>query len=276
MPVDWVVIPMVTVLDRDELWRYVDQERAGLADLLEGLSPEEWEAPTLCGDWRVRDVAAHLTVGPRSHGRDVLRELLRAHGDPHRMIHDVSVREGRRPVGEIVAALRSAVGSRRAAPGTTPHETLLDLLVHGQDIALALGREREMPPAAARDAAERVWTMRFPPRPWPRPQARLVATDIDWTRGEGEEVRAPVAALLLLLTGRPEAARAWFRRAEEPLWSRAQCWLGCEPPTLRPTATHRTVHPAAAQATVHPAAAQTTGRPAAAHGTVHPAAAHKR
>ncbi len=69
-----------------------------------------------------------------------------------------------------------------------------------------------MPPPAARDAADRVWTMRFPPRPWPLPQARLVATDIEWTRGEGEEVRGPIAGLLLLLTGRPEAAREWFAR----------------------------------------------------------------
>ncbi len=98
---------------------------------------------------------------------------------------------------------------RRLAPTTSPREPLLDLLVHGQDIALALGRRREMPPAAARDAADRVWTMRVPPRPWPLPKARLVATDVVWTRGEGEEVRGPIAALLLLLTGRPDAAREW-------------------------------------------------------------------
>jgi hypothetical protein len=73
-----------------------------------------------------------------------------------------------------------------------------------------------MPPGAARDAADRVWTMRLPPRPWPLPKARLVATDIEWTRGEGEEIRGPIAALLLLLTGRPDAAREWAERTGEP------------------------------------------------------------
>ncbi|GGT25105.1 hypothetical protein GCM10010271_30750 [Streptomyces kurssanovii] len=73
----------------------------------------------------------------------------------------------------------------------------VDILVHGQDIALAPGRERTMPVSAAADAADRVWTLRFPPRPWPLPKARLVAA-----RGAGEEVRAPVSALLMLLTGR--------------------------------------------------------------------------
>ncbi|MER7569638.1 hypothetical protein ACGFWE_39705 [Streptomyces sp. NPDC048523] len=81
---------------------------------------------------------------------------------------------------------------------------------------LALGRERPVPPAAARDAAERVWTMRFPPRPWPPPKARLIATDIEWTRGTGEEIRGPITSLLLLLTGRPEAARQWAEGAGEP------------------------------------------------------------
>ncbi|MFJ3622013.1 hypothetical protein ACIPSH_28245 [Streptomyces iakyrus] len=73
-----------------------------------------------------------------------------------------------------------------------------------------------MPPAAARDAADRVWTMRFPPRPWPLPKARLVATDIEFTRGAGPEVRGPITALLLLITARQEAAREWAERAGEP------------------------------------------------------------
>ncbi|MFE7760507.1 maleylpyruvate isomerase family mycothiol-dependent enzyme [Streptomyces sp. NPDC057438] len=210
---------MITVgaaLKTDELWRIVDQERTSLADLLEGLSPTEWETRTGCGDWRVRDVAAHLTIAARFSYGQVVREMIRARGNWNRLIHDSAVREGSLPVAEIVANLRSIVGSRRLAPTTSPREPLIDLLVHGQDIALALGRTRPMPLAAARDAADRVWTMRMPPRPWPLPRARLVATDIEWTRGSGEEVRGPIAAQLLLLTGRPEAAGAWAERAGEP------------------------------------------------------------
>lgn len=196
------MIPVGVVLGTDERWRIVDAERASLADLLEGLTPAEWEKRTACGDWRVRDVAAHLTLAPRFSYGDLVRDWVRARGNMDRLIHDTAVREAARPVGEIVSNLRGIVGSRRLAPTTTPREPLLDILVHGQDIVLALGRTRAMPPAAARDAADRVWTMRFPLRPWPLPKARLVATDIEWTRGEGEEVRAPIAALLMRLTGR--------------------------------------------------------------------------
>ncbi|EMF57662.1 hypothetical protein SBD_0334 [Streptomyces bottropensis ATCC 25435] len=217
---------MMTVgaaLDTDELWRIVDEERTSLADLLESLSPEEWETRTRCGDWRVRDVAAHLTIAARFSYGQVVREMLRARGNWNRLIHDSAVREAALPVTEIVGNLRSIVGSRRLAPTTSPREPLLDLLVHGQDIALALGRTREMPPAAARDAADRVWTMRMPPRPWTLPKGRLVATDIEWTRGDGQEVRGPIAALLLLLTGRPEAAKVWAERA-------GVSWIGIPAP----------------------------------------------
>lgn len=198
-----------TVLGTEERWQTIDRERAGLSDLLESLSPAEWELPTQCGGWRVRDVAAHLTLAPRISYGTAVRELVRARGNTDRMIHDTAVRAADRPPADILADLRSTVGSRRLAPGTTRREPLLDILVHGEDIALAVARERTMPLEAARDAADRVWTMRFPPRPWPLPHARLVATDIEWTRGKGPEISGPVSALLLLLTGRTEAALPW-------------------------------------------------------------------
>ena len=35
-------------------------ERTDFADLLADLTPEEWEAASLCEGWRVRDVVAHV------------------------------------------------------------------------------------------------------------------------------------------------------------------------------------------------------------------------
>ena len=34
-------------------------ERDEFAAFLEGLTPEQWDSPTLCERWRVRDVAVH-------------------------------------------------------------------------------------------------------------------------------------------------------------------------------------------------------------------------
>jgi uncharacterized protein (TIGR03083 family) len=39
------------------------EERAALLDLLAGLTPEEWERPTACAGWSVKDVALHILGG---------------------------------------------------------------------------------------------------------------------------------------------------------------------------------------------------------------------
>jgi uncharacterized protein (TIGR03083 family) len=40
--------------------RLARDERADLAEFLATLAPEQWDAPTLCTLWRVRDVVAHI------------------------------------------------------------------------------------------------------------------------------------------------------------------------------------------------------------------------
>ncbi|MFC4945659.1 maleylpyruvate isomerase family mycothiol-dependent enzyme, partial [Pseudonocardia sp. GCM10023141] len=35
-------------------------ERADLANLLDTLTPAQWDSPSLCAGWRVRDVVAHM------------------------------------------------------------------------------------------------------------------------------------------------------------------------------------------------------------------------
>ncbi len=40
-------------------------ERRELAGVLAGLTPEQWDAPSLCEGWRVREVAAHIVMAFR-------------------------------------------------------------------------------------------------------------------------------------------------------------------------------------------------------------------
>jgi uncharacterized protein (TIGR03083 family) len=127
------------------------------------------------------------------------------------MIADSARRHAVVPTGQLIAEIGAMVGSRRTAPAVTHLEPLIDVLVHGQDIAIPLGRPRPIPLAAAATAATRVWTT-----PWPlsiafgvRARMRglhLVADDTDWAAGEGARVEGPMHALLLLLTGRTAAA----------------------------------------------------------------------
>lgn len=198
------------LLPEDDVWRATDSERLSLADLLDDLTPPEWAAPSLCAGWTVRDVAAHLALAHTGVLAGAVGAV-RARGSFDRMVHDTAVRHAAEPTAVLVGQIRAMVGSRRHAPGISHLEPLLDVLVHGQDIALPLGRPREVPVVPAAAAATRVWTYRWP---WTIPfrararlrGLRLAATDVEWSAGEGAPVEGPVGALLLLLTGRTAAA----------------------------------------------------------------------
>ena len=195
-----------TLLDEDAAWAAVDRERQEIADLLDDLSDEQWSSPSLCAGWRVRDVAAHLALAHMG-ARQALREAVRARGSFDRMVRDTARRHADVPTGQIVAEIRAMVGSRRLAPGITHLEPLIDVLVHGQDIALPLQRRRPVPVDAAATAATRTWTAGWPMSRAFRARSRLrglelVATDTAWSVGSGARVEGPIEALLLLLTGR--------------------------------------------------------------------------
>lgn len=196
-------------MDREESWRAIAVMRTSLADLLDGLDGPEWERPSLCAGWRVRDVAAHVAMTPLVPGvRAMLADAVRAGGRFHKLNHDVAVRhvESREPA-TLVGELREHADDRRLPAVTNYRNIVLDVLVHGQDIAVPLGRELPTPPGVAVAAANRAWTMGWPF--WARRRLRglcLTATDADWTAGDGEEVRGPIDALVLLFTGRAATA----------------------------------------------------------------------
>ncbi|TMR09110.1 maleylpyruvate isomerase family mycothiol-dependent enzyme [Nonomuraea turkmeniaca] len=193
-------------MDQETIWAALEIERHGLADLLGSLPEEDWERPSLCAGWRVRDVAAHLAIATRVSLLWGLVEFVRARGDFDRMIRDSAVRHARLPIGEIVEQVRESAGSHRRAPSTKPLDPLFDALVHGQDIAVPLGIDRAMPLEAARACATHIWERGFPFHPQRRLRGlRLVATDVDWAVGAGDVVEGPIQALLLLLSGRPAA-----------------------------------------------------------------------
>jgi uncharacterized protein (TIGR03083 family) len=197
------------VLNRDQVWQVIDAQRRSLADLLDDLSDDEWRRPSLCTGWTVRDVAAHLTLQQLGVG-DVITMMAHWSGNLDRTIqHAARRRAAALPTEEIIAEIRGMVGSRRHSIGVTHLETLTDILVHAQDIAIPLGRRHDMPPQAAAIAATRVLSMRWPPPLLPSARKvagfRLTATDTSWSAGEGRQVDGPIAALLLVCTGRPAA-----------------------------------------------------------------------
>jgi uncharacterized protein (TIGR03083 family) len=188
-------------MDDSQIWAYIDEQRADLADFLDTLTREQWETPSLCPGWTVRQAAAHITQSSTNWGRlsfELLRSGFRFNALTLRMARD----DQRKPE-EITAALRAMVGGRRRPPGTAVADPLADVLVHGQDIAVPLGLPRTMPVPAAVIAAERLWKMGFPFNARKRfPNVTFTATDADFSVGDGNVVRGPIQDIVMTLSGR--------------------------------------------------------------------------
>ncbi|MEV0717705.1 maleylpyruvate isomerase family mycothiol-dependent enzyme [Asanoa sp. NPDC050611] len=192
-------------MDRETSWQVIAEQRLALADLLAGLSPAEWEKPSLCARWRVRDVAAHIAMTPRPPGPAVLaRAALKARGSFDRLNHDLAVAYAtERTTDDLVNELRTHATERKLPLVTNYRNVLLDVLIHLQDVAIPLGHRAPMPTDAARAAATRMWEMGWPFHARRRMRGyRLVATDADWSAGAGQEVQEPIATLLLRMSGR--------------------------------------------------------------------------
>jgi uncharacterized protein (TIGR03083 family) len=194
-------------MEHSDAWTAIDDQRRALVHLLEDLSEKDWRQPSLCDGWTVRQVAAHLALQNTTWSampRAVL-DLVR-YGGMNGAIHAMACRHAELPVEVIIGEIRDRIGVWQPLPTVTFRETAIDYLVHGQDIAVPLGRTLPIPPGLAAIAADRVWSR---PRMFHARRKlasyRLVANDAPWAAGQGAEISGPIGALLLLLTGRPAA-----------------------------------------------------------------------
>jgi uncharacterized protein (TIGR03083 family) len=193
----------------DATWTLVETDRRTLAELLDGLTPEQWESQSLCTEWRIRDVAAHLimTPAPAPDPWSMVKALARNRGHLWRAGRDVAVAYAERSTDQIVDDLRRLAASRTKPVFVAADNILPDLVVHGQDIAVPLGLERPVPAAAGEVALRRCWSMGWPFYARRRLDGLgLRADDCDWSSGSGPELSGSAGALLLLMNCRTDAA----------------------------------------------------------------------
>ena len=187
----------------DDYWAAVTAVRLQIADLLDTLGAEEWEAQSLCAGWRVRDVAGHVALVPTITTWQMLSVAPRARFNMHRMNTLLARRAGSAPTDSIVTKLRQHAADQTTARVLNVADSLFDVVVHSQDIARPLGRTLTVPADYTRAGLERVWTMGWPFNAKKKLAGlRLTATDTDWTVGAGPEITGSAIALLPLLTGR--------------------------------------------------------------------------
>jgi uncharacterized protein (TIGR03083 family) len=181
----------------------VAAERSELVEVLSGLTEDDWERETLCAGWRVREVVAHITTPYRTSTRKVLMGVLRAGGSFNRYAD----RQARRDAAELTSAqlvdcLRQNVDHPWKPPGDGYRGALSHDVIHGLDITVALGIDRQVPPDRLRLILEVVKPRHAKYFGVDLTGIQLQATDLDWTYGAGAPVSGAAQDLLLVLSGR--------------------------------------------------------------------------
>ena len=177
-------------------------ERRDLADYLDTLTEEQWEQPSLCPGWAVRDVVGHLPSYDELGWPAVLAQFARSRFSLARC-NQVGVERSRRlGTEQLVARLRAHAVPRGITTMFGSAIALTDGVIHHQDIRRALGHPRTVPEGRLVAALKFAPRARALPAPAIGRDLRLVATDVDWAHGTGPEVEGPGEALLIALAGR--------------------------------------------------------------------------
>ena len=182
-------------------------EREDFAAFLETLSPQQWEAPTLCDRWNVREVAAHaISFDELTRGQSV-RRFLKGRLMVDR-INQIGVDDyADRTPEQLIELIRKYAEPHGLTAGFGGRVALTDNMIHQQDIRRALGIPRAVPADRLRTALD---FSRYAPTirgAWRARGVHLVATDIEWSHGKGPDVQGPGEALLMAMAGRSDALK---------------------------------------------------------------------
>ena len=174
----------------------------GLAALLAAAPRDAWDAPSMCENWRVRHVVAHVTMPVRLTPEQFGAELAAAGGDFTRLSDAVAERDSRLPEADLLGQLRSPGLHAWQPPGGGAAGALSHAVIHSLDVTVALGQPATAPPEAVSVILDQLTAAGGTWFGVDLTGVRLEATDTSWASGSGQPVRAGSGALVSLLSGR--------------------------------------------------------------------------
>jgi uncharacterized protein (TIGR03083 family) len=189
----------------DSIWPTIHAERHSLADDLAGLTAEQWNTQSLCSDWNVHQVLAHLLSAAKMTPLKFFTRFAAAGFNFDRFAaNQVTIESAAGPAATL-AGFRAAELRQTAPPG--PKETWLgEAFVHGEDIRRPLRIIHAYPlPEVARALGLYARSDTIIGGKTRVGGLTLQATDTDFTVGSGPLVQGPAISLLLAASGRKSA-----------------------------------------------------------------------
>ena len=188
-----------------DIWPVVHAERSALASDLRDLGTEDWARRSLCGNWTVRDVLAHMTSAAKLPPAGFVAKLIGS-GFSFDKVQEKGVAANLGASGaDTLANFEAVVTSVKHPPG--PTQTWLgETIVHSEDIRRALGIQHKYPTDAVVTVADFYKGSNLLIGSKNRVAGlTLRATDANWNHGTGPEVSGPILSLVMAMTGRKAA-----------------------------------------------------------------------
>jgi uncharacterized protein (TIGR03083 family) len=186
----------------DQIWERAHAERAALAEDLADLGAAQWRHDTLCGNWDVEQVVAHLTAAASLTRWHWLRSMLGARFRPD--VHNqrrLDEYKGCTPE-ETLDRFRAVLASTTAPSGHTP-AYLGEVVVHAQDIRQPLGLARTPSVESMTPVADFFARRDFAVASRSHAAGlQLRADDGPFAAGSGPLVSGPTLALVMCMAGR--------------------------------------------------------------------------
>lgn len=190
-------------VDHERVFAAVANERCQIATLIEALDDTQLATPSLCAGWDVKTVAAHLASSVTDGFPAAMKMALRR-ASLDRAIDELARRRAQLPAADIVTTLRQHADYRLSPPMFGPVAPFADILIHGGDIRIPLSLPFDPDPehvGLALDFLTGPWPIGFVPLGRLR-GILLHGTDIDRSWGKGAEIRGPLSALMMAVSGR--------------------------------------------------------------------------
>lgn len=186
-----------------DLMTTITEQRLELADTLDSLSTAQWDTPTLCTGWRVREVIAHVTMPYRYKPGKFMLEMLKSGGNFNRMSDRVAKHDTTRlSANELAQTIRANVAHPWCPPGGGLEGALSHDVIHSLDIIVPLGLPWKIPTDRLQIVLNGLSPKRARYFGVDLDDVKLKATDADWTYGSGKEVTGTLQDLVLYVCGR--------------------------------------------------------------------------
>lgn len=181
----------------------INTERNRLLDVLEDLDNEQWNAASLCGGWRVREVVVHILMPYEQSIPRFFTKMAAAKFSFDKMA-DRWATEDTRSTGQLVDALRLTKEGRFGVPGAPQEAPLSHLVIHAEDIYRPLGIRHTIDPLSANIVLDQLTSKRARRslKPGLLEGLAFSAHDTGWSYGTGAEVVGSASAIIATFAGR--------------------------------------------------------------------------